>query len=195
MRPGGTHILFVEDDPESATLMTPQAKKMRLTYVLAMGGEAGIDAYHAHDFALVLLDIKPKGMNGFDALSRFRECQRRQGSVVPAITVAARGMARYRERCLGAGFDDYIMTPYTLAHLKSRVDDWLSATTTRRNPHRSGLAAPGSRPTSEYRPRVSGARNGGRSARPGPPAPMGGRPRPPLIDRQGRAQGQVRAIA
>jgi DNA-binding response OmpR family regulator len=63
--------------------MTSQAKKMRLAYVLAMGGEAGIKAHHAHDFELVLLDIKLKGMNGFDALNRFRECQRWKGRIMP----------------------------------------------------------------------------------------------------------------
>jgi two-component system, cell cycle response regulator DivK len=74
--------------------------------------ENGIDALSGLSRSvpdLVLLDISLPGMDGNEILARIRADATLHR--LPVIAITAHAMAGDRERCLAAGFDDYITKP------------------------------------------------------------------------------------
>jgi two-component system cell cycle response regulator DivK len=82
---------------------------------------AGLTASLPH---LVLLDISLPGMDGNEILARIRADERLRS--LPVIALTAHAMAGDRERCLSAGFNDYITKPIVdETVLIDAIDRWL----------------------------------------------------------------------
>jgi two-component system sensor histidine kinase EvgS len=106
-RPG--HILVVEDDRINAALLTAQVQKLGHSCRLAADGDEAVAVFAAHTFDLVLLDLKLRSVSGFDAIRGIRRVEAERGSpTTPVVAVTAYATVDFRERCLAAGFDDFI---------------------------------------------------------------------------------------
>ena len=62
------HVLLVEDDPDSRTLVTRMLEREGWLFRTAANGKAAIRALKKSEPAVVLLDLKMAGMNGFELL-------------------------------------------------------------------------------------------------------------------------------
>jgi len=67
------------------------------------------------------MDIQMPVMDGFETLAALR----RQGIGVPVIALTAHAMKGDRERCLAAGFDEYLAKPVTGQELYEAVKQLL----------------------------------------------------------------------
>ncbi|RZA26516.1 MAG: response regulator [Proteobacteria bacterium] len=104
----GLKILLVEDSPDNQLLLSRILKKEGVQNItLASDGFEGVQFALAGKFDAVLMDVQMPRMDGFEAIRFLRE-RAYQGSV---IALTAHAMKDYRDECLKAGFDDYLMKP------------------------------------------------------------------------------------
>jgi signal transduction histidine kinase/ActR/RegA family two-component response regulator len=108
----GRHVLVVEDEPQTQTLM-------RLVVEDLLGGVARIcdDGEQAmreaaeRPPALILLDLMLPRVSGWEVARRLRQSPRT--SSVPIIAVSALSRSQEREAALHAGCDAYLTKPFT----------------------------------------------------------------------------------
>lgn len=110
-------ILVVEDDRAIARGLEVALAREGFATVLAESGEAALDAMRQHAIQLVLLDARLPGISGFDVCRTLRAEGRRQ----PILMVTARDEEPDKVLGLELGADDYIVKPFSLRELISRV--------------------------------------------------------------------------
>ncbi|RZA24440.1 MAG: response regulator [Proteobacteria bacterium] len=114
----GLRILLVEDSPDNQRLLGRILKKEGIESItLASDGFEGVQFALAGKFDAVLMDVQMPRMDGFEAIRFLRERQY-EGSV---IALTAHAMKDYRDECLRAGFDDYLMKPIDRKELVSVI--------------------------------------------------------------------------
>ncbi len=74
---------------------------------------------------LLLIDIQMPGLDGMETVRRLRALDLPALAKVPAIAVTALAMTGDRERCLEAGFDEYVSKPVELLRLDQLMRDQL----------------------------------------------------------------------
>jgi len=79
--------------------------------VLVNDGQEALAAIQSQDFDVVLMDVQMPVMDGFEAVSKIREIEKRTGGHIPIIALTAHAMKGDRERCLEAGMDGYVSKP------------------------------------------------------------------------------------
>jgi DNA-binding response OmpR family regulator len=113
------HILLVDDDPLLRRSVAFSLERAGYRVTTAANAEEALAIAERDPPDLVLLDISLPGMDGLDALRRFRE----RPHAPPIIFLTAR--RRELEQVLGLelGADDYITKPFDkdvlLAHIKA----------------------------------------------------------------------------
>jgi two-component system sensor histidine kinase/response regulator len=70
------------------------------------------------------MDCQMPEMNGYDAASQIRRLDG-PNRRVPVIAMTAEVLDGYRDRCLQAGMDDYIVKPVSMQDLTRMLRTWL----------------------------------------------------------------------
>jgi two-component system sensor histidine kinase/response regulator len=114
------NLLIVDDDPHSRVAMQQLlGGEDRLIAAVASGKDALRQLLKA-DFALILLDVRMPGMDGFETATLIRERKRSRGTPIIFLTAASEDMeSMFRGYEVGAV--DYIMKPVNPGILKSKV--------------------------------------------------------------------------
>ena len=81
----------------------------------ALDGEAGADLICERDYDLLLLDIMLPKLDGYELLAYARR------ENIPVIFLTAKGELQDRVKGLNMGADDYIVKPFELEILHSRI--------------------------------------------------------------------------
>jgi len=139
-------ILLVEDEDDLARLFALALEREGFAIRRARDGAAALDAFRRWSPGLILLDVVLPGMSGFDFLEQLR-----QESRVPVILVSGRRRPADLELGSRLGADDYLVKPFALEELRSRVKRVLS----RAEPRARGRAAPAAAKSSPARRRAS----------------------------------------
>ncbi len=103
-----TRILVVDDDPGVREYL--EAVVSRWGYSVSAVGAAE-QAFHQLDEIppdLILLDLLLPGMNGVEALHRFK----RRLPDVPVVMVSGYGPAREIDECMRGGASDFLRKPF-----------------------------------------------------------------------------------
>jgi CheY-like chemotaxis protein/anti-sigma regulatory factor (Ser/Thr protein kinase) len=134
---GPLRILVAEDNPINRIVLEAMLARHGCEITLAEDGAAALQALASaeHGFDLVLMDCEMPVMDGFKAVQAIRRLEAEHGT--PArrvIAVTAAAFHSDRERCLAAGFDDYVSKPIRVADLDAAL-------------HRARDAAAGARGT------------------------------------------------
>ena len=79
-----------------------------------------------HSYTLVLMDLQMPGMDGYEATATLR----RQGNSVPIVALTAHAMKEVKERCLAAGFSDYVSKPINRLEFINKLATYGSETRT-----------------------------------------------------------------
>ncbi len=121
-------VLLVEDVPEIARLIRSILAKSRVDLDLAENGLAACEMAIAsraagRPYHLILMDIRMPMVNGYEATRRLRA----QGWDGPIVAVTAHSMRGDREKCLEAGFNDYLPKPISQAAFFGILERYLGA--------------------------------------------------------------------
>ncbi|MCF7941798.1 MAG: response regulator transcription factor [Spirochaetia bacterium] len=112
----GKRILIVEDELAIAQAIHDGLQDEGFPSEIADSGEAAA-ALELSRFALVLLDIRLPGMDGYELCRLIRQ----RGHKMPVIFVSARDDVVDRILGLELGADDYIVKPFSFRELLSRI--------------------------------------------------------------------------
>lgn len=111
------HILVVEDDRAISRGLEFALKQEGFAVTVVETGEAALEAVRKQVIHLILLDARLPGMSGFDVCRQLRAEGKRQ----PILMVTARDEEVDKVLGLELGADDYIVKPFSLRELISRV--------------------------------------------------------------------------
>ena len=107
-------ILIVEDDRAISGLMVRTLTVNGHQCLTAFRGSEAVSVFEKQSVDLVLLDINLPDMDGFSVAKKLKG--------VPIIYVTARGEISDRIRGLDSGGEDYIVNPFHIQELVSRVN-------------------------------------------------------------------------
>ena len=109
-------ILIVEDEVAIADLEKDYLELSGFEVMLEYTGDAGLKRALEEDIDLLILDIMPPNMDGFDICKEVR-----QKKDIPIIMVSAKKEDISKIRGLGFGADDYMTKPFSPSELVARV--------------------------------------------------------------------------
>ena len=109
----GRRVLAIDDSADNLALVTRYLDRAGAAYETAQDGAEGLNKIRRGAFDAVLLDIQMPGMDGH-AVQR---ALRKDGFKGKVIALTAHALNSERERCLRAGFDDYVTKPINAGHL------------------------------------------------------------------------------
>ena len=129
VQPLSGHVLLVEDNDVNRQVAQRLLTLSGVSFSVAENGKEAIDALAGRSFDAVLMDCQMPVMDGYTAtrVLRQREAETTGGARVPIIAMTANAMAGDREKCLGAGMDDYLTKPLNRALLEQTLRKWLRA--------------------------------------------------------------------
>jgi PAS domain S-box-containing protein len=118
------NILLAEDNliNQKVLFRTLQASGYKASAV--NNGVEAIKAIGEGDYDLVLMDIQMPKMDGFAATEQIRNFDD-DNSDIPIIAITAHAMMGYREKCLKAGFNEYLSKPIVTKDMLTMVDKLL----------------------------------------------------------------------
>lgn len=102
-------ILIVEDNPMNMELASDLLTAAGYTIRQAHSGEEGVRLAQEEGFALILMDLRLPGMDGYAALRALRGDSRT--ARIPTVALTAQAMKGDEEAVRAAGFDGYISKP------------------------------------------------------------------------------------
>ncbi|MFP4431212.1 MAG: response regulator transcription factor [Spirochaetaceae bacterium] len=109
-------VLLIEDDRDIAELVAMYLDQDGIEAVITDTGEAGLEAFLAGSWDLVVLDINLPGMDGFEVLSEIRKA-----SEIPVVILSARRDDVDVVYGLGIGADDFVTKPFSPKVLVARI--------------------------------------------------------------------------
>jgi DNA-binding response OmpR family regulator len=120
-----TTLLLVEDDFDVAQNICAYLESAAFEVEWAPNGLLGLESATrgAHD--LLILDIALPGLSGVDLCARLRALG---FSALPIIMLTARGELESKLTAFDAGADDYLVKPFALEELRSRIQALLRRT-------------------------------------------------------------------
>jgi len=116
-------VLYVEDDPASATLVQRVLAAEGYEVTVVTDGMAALMVAPRIRPALILMDINISGMDGYEVTTRLRSLNEMRG--VPIVAVTAATTKGDRERALIAGCDGYIAKPIDVDRFPQQVRSFL----------------------------------------------------------------------
>ena len=111
-------LLLVDDEPANLLALEAVLAPLKQRLVRASSGMEALRHLLNDDFAVILLDVRMPGMDGYELARRIRSQEAlggRRCCLVIALTASAEKDAL--ERCLAAGMDRVLFKPTTLDEL------------------------------------------------------------------------------
>jgi len=110
-------ILVVEDEQKLAKFLELELQYEGYEVAIASDGKEGLKVAQKINPDLILLDWMLSQMSGFDVCRQLRSL----GCMIPIILLTARDEINDRVASLDAGADDYIVKPFGIEELLSRL--------------------------------------------------------------------------
>ncbi len=110
------HILIVEDDADTAEMVSIFLETAGYSTATADSGETALNEITSQQPDLVLLDLGLPDMSGLDVLKQVRA-----SSFLPLIVISGKTQERDKVVALEQGADDYMGKPFSQEELLARV--------------------------------------------------------------------------
>ena len=112
-----TRILVVEDDLSILSGLSMNLRYEGYDVLQAQDGRTGLQKAVDEQPDLVVLDVMLPELNGYQVVRELRS----RGSDVPVVIVSAKGGETDKITGLDVGADDYVVKPFALQELLSRI--------------------------------------------------------------------------
>ena len=121
---GNRVVLITEDEEVNFFYLKTLLKKTEARVIRAKNGKEAVDIIikHAEEIDLILMDINMPVMDGYEAMRIIKLMHPN----LPIIAQTAYTLNNDRQRCLQAGFNDYIAKPVNKVALFRMVNENLS---------------------------------------------------------------------
>lgn len=111
----GYKVLLVEDNPVNQKVLQKYLKKVGVQVEIAADGVECTDMVlsrgHAY-YSLILCDLHMPRKDGYQACREIRTWERQEGfRKLPIIALSANVMSDVQDKCVSAGFSDYVTKP------------------------------------------------------------------------------------
>jgi signal transduction histidine kinase len=114
-----TSILIVDDDARARYATSELLRPLGCDVVEAPSGEAALQLAEHTTFAVVLLDVRMPGRDGFDTAVELRRTE--VNASTPLIFVSAHHDEAYASRAYSTGASDYLAKPFDALALRAKV--------------------------------------------------------------------------
>ncbi len=116
-----TRILVAEDNEVNRYVILLLLEDLGYTADTVVNGKEALAALQRQSYDIVLMDCQMPEMDGYEASRRIRREFEKPPRIIAMTAHALRGD---REKCLGAGMDDYLTKPIIAAELEAALKKW-----------------------------------------------------------------------
>ena len=109
-------VLFVEDSEVNRRVIREMLRAGQIEMEEAEDGAIGLEMVEAHDYDLILMDLRMPGMDGITAIRHIR-ARTDDKANLPIIVVTADAGASIEADCRTAGADDVVLKPVSMTML------------------------------------------------------------------------------
>ncbi|MDP1809241.1 MAG: response regulator, partial [Actinomycetota bacterium] len=124
-------ILIIDDEPAVVELVEAKLRTSGYETLTATNGRDGIEAAHASNPNLVLLDILMPEIDGFEVCRRLKADKETES--IPIMFLSGKLLERDVVKGLELGADDYIIKPFSPRELVARIKHILESRATPKN--------------------------------------------------------------
>ncbi|CAG8952630.1 hypothetical protein HYFRA_00009737 [Hymenoscyphus fraxineus] len=125
----GLKVLLVEDNLVNQKVLLKFLSKVGVEVELAFDGVECTKKVFAHDhsfYSLILCDLHMPNKDGYETCREIRQWEAKENlSRMPIIALSANVMADVMEKCVTAGFNDYVTKPVDFKALSATMGDLL----------------------------------------------------------------------
>lgn len=114
-------ILVVDDGDENRELLKVVLADVGINIVTAINGQDALDQLSANEIDVVLMDVQMPIMDGYTAAGLIRK----QNTSLPVIAMTADAMLGAEQKCLDAGYSEYMTKPVEIDRLINRLAELL----------------------------------------------------------------------
>jgi two-component system OmpR family response regulator len=121
-----SHILVVDDERHLAVGIKFNLEAEGYQVTVAANGPAALEiaSNESNPVDLIVLDLMLPGMSGYEVCEQLRE----SGKHMPVLMLSARTLSEDRSRGFDAGANQYMVKPFELQELISRIKNLLGQT-------------------------------------------------------------------
>ena len=124
-------VLLVEDNAINQEVARVMLTELGCEVRVAGNGHQALMALAHESFDLVLMDCQMPEMDGFEAVRRFRNGEKgtlrfKTAVNAPVVALTANALAGDAERCLAAGFSDYLAKPFRQEQISALLTRWVA---------------------------------------------------------------------
>lgn len=117
-------VLLVEDNPINQKIALIMLTKLGIQADVAHDGEQAVNSSLEKNYDVILMDCQMPIMDGFAATQAIRNNDDNINQRTPIIALTANAFENDKQRCLGAGMDDFLSKPVTLDNLRDKIEAW-----------------------------------------------------------------------
>lgn len=120
-------ILLADDNPVNQRMATIMLSKAGYKVTSADNGRQTLELCRGAKgrFDLILMDINMPEMDGFETTRQIRALEGDSGKRIPIVAFTADVLPVFKERCLGAGMDDFLTKPFRREDIFAAVKKWV----------------------------------------------------------------------
>jgi nitrogen regulation protein NR(I) len=116
-------ILIVDDDPQLRQSFDKLLSQEGHSVKIAASGEAGIAMVRAHQFDLLIMDVRMPGMSGLEAFKAVRKIEPK----LPVIIMTAFGTTETAIEATKMGAFDYVLKPFEIPEILVLIEQAIEA--------------------------------------------------------------------
>ncbi len=114
-------LLVVDDDYSIRAIMQEAFNEEKYDVKVCESGEAALKIIKKKDFDLVITDLMMDGMSGLELMQSAKKIKEDLGFLI----ITAYGTIKTAVEALQSGAFDFITKPFSISHIKSRVDRFM----------------------------------------------------------------------
>ena len=115
-------ILLVEDDVVNQIIARKMLESLHCEVDIATDGMQAVDKATMHPYDAVFMDCHLPLLDGYEATRRIRVAEEGGHRRLQIVALTASAMHEERDRCLGAGMDDFVSKPTKLDDVRAALD-------------------------------------------------------------------------